>query len=102
MAVEPVGGIGTRCWWCRPLPSTKTGLVIGLPMTTAADNATTPFAIAVGSAAGRKAGKTSCVLCQPKSLDWRVRRAKPHPPKRLAGGPFLQACEMLTQIVALT
>jgi mRNA interferase MazF len=80
----------------------KTGLVIGLPMTTAAYNATNPFAVAVSSAAGRKAGKTSYVLChQPKSFDWRARHAKPHPLKRLADGPFLQACEVLNQIVAL-
>lgn len=80
----------------------KTGLVIGLPMTTAAYNATNPFAVAVGSAAGRKAGKNSHVLChQPKSFDWRARHAKPHLQKRLADGPFLQACEVLNQIVAL-
>jgi mRNA interferase MazF len=80
----------------------KTGLVIGLPMTTAASNATNPFAVAVGSASGRKAGKTSYVLChQPKSFDWRARHAKPHPLKRLANVPFLQACEVLNQIVAV-
>jgi mRNA interferase MazF len=80
----------------------RTGLVIGLPMTTAAYNATNPFAVAVGSASGRKAAKTSYVLChQPKSFDWRARHAKPHPQKRLADEPFLQACEVLNQIVAL-
>ena len=80
----------------------RTGLVIGLPMTTAAYNATNPFAVAVGSASGRKAGKTSYVLChQPKSFDWRARHAKPHPLKRLADAPFLQACEVLNQIVTL-
>jgi mRNA interferase MazF len=80
----------------------RTGLVIGLPMTTAAYNATNPFAVVVGSASGRKAGKTSYVLChQPKSFDWRARHAKPHPQKRLADAPFLQACEVLNQIVAL-
>ena len=57
----------------------RTGLVIGLPMTTAAYNATNPFALAIGAAPGRKAGKTSYVLChQPKSFDWRARGAKPH------------------------
>jgi mRNA interferase MazF len=86
-----------------PAPfNARTGLVIGLPMTTAAYNATNPFAVAVGSAQGRKAGKTSYVLChQPKSFDWRARHAKPHPLKRLADAPFLQACEVLNQIVAL-
>jgi mRNA interferase MazF len=81
----------------------RTGLVIGLPMTTAAYNASNPFAVAAGvagAAAGRKAGKASYVLChQPKSFDWRARRAKPHPLKRLADAPFVQACEVLNQIV---
>ncbi|HRP95553.1 MAG TPA: type II toxin-antitoxin system PemK/MazF family toxin [Rhodocyclaceae bacterium] len=54
----------------------RTSLVIGLPMTTAAYNADNPFAIAVGKAGGRRAGKTSYVLChQPKSFDWRDDRA---------------------------
>ena len=80
----------------------RTGLVIGLPMTTADYNATNPFAIAVGAAAGRKAGKTSYVLChQPKSFDWRARRAKPHPLKRLDDALFGLACEVLNQIVAI-
>ena len=80
----------------------KTGLIIGLPMTTAAYNATNPFAFAVGSAAGRRAVKTSYVLChQPKSFDWRARRARPHALKRLSDGPFGQACEVLNQIIGL-
>jgi len=36
----------------------RTSLVIGLPMTTAEYNADNPFAVAVGSATGRKTGKT--------------------------------------------
>ena len=57
----------------------KTSLVIGLPMSTAEYNADHPFAVAVGNAAGRKADKTSYVLChQPKSFDWRKRDARPH------------------------
>ncbi len=61
----------------------RTGLVIGLPMTTAAYNATNPFALAVGPAVGpaggRNRGKTSYVLChQPESFDWRACSAKPH------------------------
>ena len=80
----------------------KTGLVIGLPMTSAGYNATNPFAIAAGAALGRKAGKVSYVLChQPKSFDWRARNAKPHPLKRLADAPFAQACGVLNQIVEL-
>ena len=80
----------------------RTGLVIGLPMTTATYNATNPFAVPVETAGGRKAGKVSYVLChQPKSFDWRARDAKPHPSKRLGDQPFAQACNVLNQIVAL-
>ena len=79
-----------------------TGLVIGLPMTTAEYNATNPFAIAVGTGTGRKVGKTSYVLChQPKSFDWRARQATPHPLKRLADRPFRQTCAVLNQIVSI-
>ncbi len=80
----------------------RTGLVIGLPMTTAAFNATNPFAVAVGRGPGRSASKTSYVLChQPKSFDWRARNASPHPSRRLADPAFAQACDVLNQIVAL-
>lgn len=80
----------------------RTGLVIGLPMTTAAYNATNPFAVAAGGAQGRKAAKTSFVLChQPKSFDWRARGAKPHPHGKLADAVFAQACEVLNQIIAV-
>lgn len=78
----------------------KTSLVIGLPMTTAEYNADNPFAIAVGQARGRKAGQTSYVLChQPKSFDWRLRGATPHPMKRLSDALFAQVCERLNQII---
>ena len=80
----------------------RTGLAIGLPMTTAPYHATNPFALAVGAGTGRKASKTSYVLChQPKSFDWRARKASPHPSRRLAEPAFAQACEVLNQIVAL-
>lgn len=80
----------------------RTGLVIGLPMTTAAYNATNPFALAVGSAGGRKGAKTSYVLChQPKSFDWRVRGAKPHAQGKLAEAAFAQACAVLNQIIGI-
>lgn len=80
----------------------RTSLVIGLPMTTAECNADNPFAIAVGQAAGRRTGKTRYVLChQPKSLDWRVREAAPHPMKRLSDELFAEACAVLNQIVRL-
>jgi mRNA interferase MazF len=78
----------------------KTSLVIGLPMTTAAYNADNPCAVAVGQARGRKAGQTSYVLChQPKSFDWRLRGAKPHPIGALSDGLFAQVCECLNQII---
>ncbi|MDP1592833.1 MAG: type II toxin-antitoxin system PemK/MazF family toxin [Gallionella sp.] len=80
----------------------KTSLVIGLPMTTAEYNADNPFAIVAGNTKGRKAGKTSYVLChQPKSFDWRLRLAKPHPLVRLDDVFFVHVCERLNQIIQL-
>lgn len=80
----------------------RTSLVIGLPMTTAGYNADNPFAVVAGVAEGRKSGKTSYVLChQPKSFDWRIRSASPHPARRLDDAPFAQVCEILNQIVQL-
>ena len=80
----------------------KTGIVIGLPMTTAAYNLSNPFAVDAGSATGRNAGKTSYVLChQPKSFDWRARRAKLHPMKRMDDARFGEACAVLNQILGL-
>ena len=78
----------------------RTSLVIGLPMTTAEYNADNPFAVAVGAAKGKKAGKTSYVLChQPKSFDWRIRQASAHPLKRLDDPLFAECCGRLNQIV---
>lgn len=80
----------------------KTSLVIGLPMTTAEYNADNPFAVIAGKTTG-KDSKTSYILChQPKSFDWRVRRAAPHPIGRLANRHFAEACAILEQIVQLT
>ena len=80
----------------------RTGLVIGLPMTTAHYNANNPFALAIGSASGRKAGQTSYVLChQPKSFDWRARGAKPHVHAKVSEDLFARACALLNQIIAL-
>lgn len=82
--------------------NTRTSLVIGLPMTSAEYNADNPFAIAVGTARGTKSGKTSYVLChQPKSFDWRVREAAPHPLKTLANAQFTAVCAVLNQIMQL-
>lgn len=78
----------------------NTSLVIGLPMTTAEYNADNPFAVAVGKASGSKTGQTSYVLChQPKSFDWRLRKAKAHPLGTLANALFAQVCERLNQII---
>ena len=80
----------------------RTSLVIGLPMTTAEYNSDNPFAVAVGIAKGRKTGKTSYVLChQPKSFDWRVRKARPHASKRLSDARFAEVRAILNQIVQL-
>ncbi len=80
----------------------RTSLVIGLPMTTAAYNADNPFAVVAGMAAGAKAGKTSYVLChQPKSFDWRVRKASAHPMKRLNDAAFGEVRSLLNQILVL-
>ena len=82
----------------------KTSLVIGLPMTTAAYNADNPFAVALGSVSHTKSGvkKISYVLChQPKSFDWRVYGAKPHPLGALSAGLFDDVCERLNQIIQL-
>jgi len=80
----------------------KTSLVIGLPMTTAEYNVDNPFAVAVGAASGRKAGKTSYILChQPKPFDWRLRKARLHPLKSLSDVLFAQVCGRLNQIIQL-
>lgn len=80
----------------------RTGLVIGLPMTTAPYNASNPFAVALGPESRSSKAKTSYVLChQPKSFDWRARGAKPHPLKTLPDAQFEAACGVLNQIIAL-
>lgn len=85
----------------------RTSLVIGLPMTTAQYNADNPFAVAVGKVSGRKmsgrkTGQTSYVLChQPKSFDWRLRKARKHPLGHLPTALFVQVCERLNQIVQI-
>lgn len=79
----------------------KTSLVIGLPMTTAEYNADNPFAVAVGKATA-KPDKISYVLChQPKSFDWRVRNATPHPMRKLDEARFSEVCTVLEQIMQL-
>ena len=80
----------------------RTSLVVGLPMTTAAYNAGNPFAVVAVPATGRKAGQPSYVLChQPTSFDWRLRKARAHPMKRLPDDVFGEACMVLNQIIGI-
>ncbi len=71
-------------------------------MTAAEYNIDNPFAVAVGIAKSGKTNRTSYVLChQPKYFDWRVRKAKPHPSKRLPDARFAEIRVILNQIVQL-
>jgi mRNA interferase MazF len=76
-------------------------------MTTAAYNSDNPFAVTLGKVAEQKTGvgkidKTSYVLChQPKSFDWQLRGAKPHPLGTLNNALFVQVCKRLNQIIQL-
>ncbi|HXJ43839.1 MAG TPA: type II toxin-antitoxin system PemK/MazF family toxin [Bryobacteraceae bacterium] len=76
----------------------RTGIVIGLPMTTAAYNDSNPFAVKF-MGPGRKA--SYIIANQPKSYDWMARNAKPHPWKQVPQPIYTRACETLNQIVAL-
>jgi mRNA interferase MazF len=65
-------------------------------MTAASYNETNPFAVKFTS----PKGVASFILShQPKSFDWRARKAKPHPLKKVPEGPYARACESLNQIV---
>lgn len=80
----------------------RTSLVIGLPMTTAEYNSDNPFAIAAGRASAGKGARTSYVLChQPKSFDWRLRRARPHTLGTMQPALFGEVCERLNQIIQI-
>lgn len=49
---------------------------------------------------GNPGKKASYILShQPKSFDWRVRDAKPHPLKQVPEDVFALACEALNQII---
>jgi mRNA interferase MazF len=76
----------------------RTGIVIGLPMTTADYNRTNPFAV---SFVGPKGVQSFILGHQPKSFDWRRRGAKPHPWKRAPDDVFQAACDTLNQIIEL-
>ena len=73
---------------------------VSVPMTTAAYNVNNPFAVAVGVA---KSQKSSYVLChQPKTFDWRQRRASRHPLKKLNDTQFAEVRAILEQVMQLT
>jgi mRNA interferase MazF len=77
----------------------RTGIVIGLPMTTAEYNETNPFAVKFQG----PQKKVSYILThQPQSFDWRGRGAKPHPWKRIPPDIFISACDLLNQIILLS
>jgi len=76
----------------------RTGLVIGLPMTTAAYNETNPFAVRISG----PRGDVSYVLAhQPKSFDWGARGAGPHPWKRVNEEMLVRCCDTLNQIIQI-
>jgi mRNA interferase MazF len=76
----------------------RTSIAIGLPMTTAAYNASNPFAIGF---VGPGDVQSYVLAHQPKSFDWRVRRAKAHPWKLVPPAVFEAACEALQQIIEI-
>ncbi|OJI05956.1 type II toxin-antitoxin system PemK/MazF family toxin [Polynucleobacter sp. MWH-Adler-W8] len=76
----------------------KTGIVIGLPMTHAQFNETNPFAIKFSVGKGDPA---YILTHQPKSFDWRLRKARPHPWKSLPPALFQEACEGLNSIIEI-
>ena len=79
----------------RPF-NAKTGIVIGLPMTTARYNDSNPFAIRMTG----PDGKVAYLLAhQPKSFDWRARHAHPHRWKSAPDVVVRSAAAMLSQII---
>lgn len=76
-----------------------TGIVIGLPMTTAEYNSKNPFAVKFQ---GQRNVVSYILTHQPKSFDWRKRGAKIHPWKKAPAEVFATACEILNQIIALS
>lgn len=76
----------------------RTGIVIGLPMTHAALNASNPFAVKY---VGPKGDVGYVLSHQPKSFDWRSRRARPHPWKQISPVVFESACEGFNSIISI-
>ena len=54
----------------------RTGIVMGFPMTHSESHANNPFAI---TAPGAKGERGYLLTHQPKSFDWRLCNARPHP-----------------------
>lgn len=76
----------------------RTSLVVGLPMSSAAYNATNPFAIDNS----RSSQDASYIICnQPKSMDWRQRGARPHAWGKVRESVFKQACVELNDLLKL-
>ncbi len=74
----------------------RTGIVVGLPMTTAEYNRDNPFAVGFRGAKGQ----VSYVLAhQPKSFDWRARAARIHPWKQVPQEVYDRCRETLDQIL---
>ena len=89
--VHPMVVLTTRAY------NERTGLVIGLPMSSAAFNATNPFAVDNSSKT-----EASYIICnQPKSMDWRLRGAKPHKLAKVRESVFKHACGELSDLVQL-
>jgi mRNA interferase MazF len=76
----------------------RTGIVIGLPMTTASYNETNPFTVKFN---GPKGVASFILSHQPKSFDWRARKAIPHPLRKVPEDSHARACETLNQIVEI-
>ena len=75
----------------------RTSIVIGLPMSSQDYNATNPFAVPL-----EVAGTVGYIITnQPKSFDWRQRKAKAHPWKRAPPDVFELACAELNQIIEI-
>lgn len=75
----------------------RTSIVIGLPMSSQDYNATNPFAVPL-----EVDGTVGYIITnQPKSFDWRQRKAKAHPWKRAPTDVFELACAELNQIIEI-
>jgi len=90
--VHPLGVLSPREF------NARTGIVIGLPITTTSYNETNPFAVKF---TGPKGGASYILSHQPKSFDWRARSARSHPLKRVPDESHARACETLNQIIEI-